>query len=307
MPNIENKLIVTNPIDTLIEEEKNDKNSIISKYINPKVNCLCCNLPNIAIKINKAYLSGSSYKQIIEEFSEEVNSVTGKKLELSQVSEHFSKHFDCTGAAIAEFNRKMGLNQLPVVEQKEMKDIFSILTQRRIDDLELLELSMKEQIKRLQELETIKNDRIKEGRTHNLENVIMKQEMIMNNLQMNVIGKLKMWSKAVLQNKQAEFLDRQLQFLDTKTADFLGVKSDSLNPALYKEAEKLYLRTVIESLVKRIKSSVECALQIDQHEKAQFYKEFQRELSGIEDEINITFESRIKDLKEVRVKDGKVI
>jgi hypothetical protein len=166
---------------------------------------------------------------------------------------------------------------------------------------------MKEQIKRLQELEIIKNDRIKEGRTFNLENLIMKQESIMNNLQMNVIGKLKMWSKAVLQNKQTEFLDRQLQFLDTKTADFLGVQSDSLNPALYKEAEKLYLRTVIESLVKRIKSSVECALQIDQHEKAQFYKEFQHELSGIEDEINVTFESRIKDLKEIRVKDGKII
>jgi hypothetical protein len=297
---IESRQIIVNPIDTLIEE---DKDSIISKYINPRVSCVCCNLPSIAIKINKAYLSGSSYKQIIEDFAEEVNIACGKKLELSQVSEHFSKHFDCTGAAIAEFNRKMGLNQLPATEQNEMKDIFSVLTQRRINDLELLELSMKEQIKRLEELETIKKDRIKEGRTFNLENLIMKQEMIMNNLQMNVIGKLKMWSKAMLQTKQAEFLDRQLQFLDTKTADFLGLKSEAVNPALYKEAEKLYLRTVIESVIKRIKSSVDCALVIDQHEKAQFYKEFQRELSGIEDEINKTFEARVKELKEVRVKD----
>jgi hypothetical protein len=296
----ENKLIVVNPIDTLIEE---DKDSIISKYINPKSNCLCCNLPGLSIRINKAYLSGSSYKQIIEEFAEEVNTVTGKKLELYQVSEHFSKHFDCTGAAIAEFNRKVGMNNLPVVEQKQMKDIFSVLAQRRIDDLEILELSMKEQVKRLQELETIKNDRIKEGRTHNLENLIMKQESIMNNLQMNIISKLKMWSKAVLQNKQAEFLDRQLQFLDTKTADFLGVKAESINPALFKEAEKLYLRTVIESVVKRIKSSVESSLQIDQHEKAQFYKEFQRQLSGIEEEINNIFGLRLKELKDVRVRE----
>jgi hypothetical protein len=294
---IESKQIIANPIDTLIEE---DKDSVISKYINPRANCVCCNLPTIATKINKAYLSGSSYKQIIEEFSEEVNIACGKKLELFQVSEHFSKHFDCTGAAIAEFNRKMGLNKLPAIEQKEMKDIFSVLTQRRINDLELLELSMKEQIKRLQELETIKNDRIKEGRTFNLENLIMKQEMIMNNLQMNVIGKLKMWSKAMLQNKQAEFLDRQLQFLDTKTADFLGLQSEAVNPALFKEAEKLYLKTVIESVIKRIKSSVDCALSIDQHEKAQFYKEFQRELSGIEEEINKTFEARVRELKEIR-------
>jgi hypothetical protein len=294
------KSLELHPIDTLLVE---DKDSIVSKYIQPNPNCPCCNLPSIAIRINKSYLAGSTYKQIVEEFSEEVLLTTGKNLELSTVSEHFAKHFECTGAAIAEFNRKMGFSNLPAVEQKEMKDIFSVLTLNRVNDLELLELSMKEQIKRLQELDTIKNDRIKEGRTFNLENLIMKQETIMNNLQMNVISKLKMWSKAMLQSKQAEYLDRQLQFLDPKTADFLGLKAETVNPALYKEAERLYLRTVIECVVKRIKSSVDASLSVDQHEKAQFYKEFQRELTGIEDEINKTFEARVKDLKEVRVKE----
>ncbi|MDD5650026.1 MAG: hypothetical protein PHF86_06385 [Candidatus Nanoarchaeia archaeon] len=288
------------PIDTLIEE---DKDSIVSKYIQPDPHCPCCNLPSIAIRINRAYLAGSTYKSIVEEFSEEVLLATGKNLELATVSEHFSKHFECTGAAIAEFNRKMGFGNLPAIEQKEMKDVFSVLASRRVNDLELLELSMKEQIKRLQELDTIKNDRIKEGRTFNLENLIMKQETIMNNLQMNVISKLKMWSKAMLQSKQAEYLDRQLQFLDPKTADFLGLKAESINPALYKEAERLYLRTVIECLIKRIKSSVDTSLSVDQHEKAQFYKEFQRELVGIEEEINKSFEAKVKDLKDVRVKE----
>jgi len=292
------------PIDTLLEE---DHEEIVSKYIRPKPNCPCCNLPSISIKINKAYLSGYSYKKIVDEFSGEVLLATGKKLDLGDVCEHFSKHFECSGAAIAEFNRKIGFNNLPVVEQKEMKDIFSVLAQKRVNDLELLELSMREQIKRLQELEQIKQDRINEGRTFNLENLIMKQEVIMNNLQANVISKLKMWSKAMLQSKQAEFLDHQLKFLDQKTADFLGLKSEAINPALYKEVEHLYLRIVIESVVKRIKSSVDVALSIDQHEKAQFYKEFQKELNGIEEEINKSFESKLKDLKEVRIKDERNI
>lgn len=294
------KQLEIRPIDTLIEE---DKDFFISKYIQPHPECPCCNLPTTAIKINKAYLAGSTYKQIVEEFAEEVLLSTGKSLELSIVSEHFSKHFECTGAAIAEFNRKMGFSNLPAVEQKDMKDIFSVLTQRKVNDLELLELSMMQQIKRLQELDEIKNDRIKEGRTFNLENLIMKQETIMNNLQMNVISKLKMWSKAMLQSKQAEFLDRQLQFLDPKTADFLGLQADAINPAVYKEAERLYLRIVIESLIKRIKNSVDISLSIDQHEKAQFYKEFQKELAGIEEEINASFEAKMKDLKEVRMKE----
>jgi hypothetical protein len=297
---VECKKIVPRPIDTLLEE---DKESLVSKYINPQMNCVCCNLPGISIKINKSYLIGKSYKQIVEEFSGEILTITGKKLELIEVSEHFTKHFDFTGAAIAEFNRKMGMSHLPAIEQTEMKDIFSVLTERRVNDLELLEFSMKEQIKRLEELEQIKKTRIEEKRTFNLENLIMKQEMIMNNLQMNIISKLKMWSKAMLQSKQAEFLDRQLQFLDPKTADFLGLKIDAITPALFKEAETLYLKTVIESLIKRIKTCVDCSLSIDMHEKAQFYKEFQKQLMGIEQEINTTYEVRIKELKEIRGKD----
>lgn len=296
----EERQIELRPIDTLLQE---DKDSFVTKYIQPSSTCVCCNLPNIAIKINKAYLSGSTYRQIVDEFSEEVQFVTGKKLDLSTVSEHFAKHFECTGAAIAEYNRKIGFAGLPSTEQKEMKDIFSVLTERKVNDLELLELSMKEQIKRLQELETIKQDRLNEGRTFNLENLIMKQETIMNNLQANVISKLKMWSKAMLQSKQAEFLDRQLQFLDPKTADFLGLKMDTVNPAMFKEAEGLYLRTVIECLLKRIKLSVDTALQIEQNQKTYFYKELQRSITGIEEEINSIFKSKLKDLKEVRMKD----
>jgi len=297
---MQKKLIEARPIDTLIEE---DKDSYVTKYIQPQSACVCCNLPVISLKINKAFLAGSSYRQIVEEFGNEVIVSTGKKLELSTVSDHFTNHFECTGAAIAEFNRKMGFSNLPVVEQNQMKDIFSVLTQNKINDLELLEFSMKEQIKRLQELEEIKVARITEGRTFNLENLIMKQEMVMNNLQSNVISKLKMWSKAMLQSKQAEFLDRQLQFLDPKTADFLGLKSEAVNPSFFKEAEKLYLKIVIEAVAKRIKSSVDVALLIDQQQKAQFYKEFQKELSGIEEEINTTFGLRLKDLKEVRMKE----
>jgi len=293
----EDEIIVPQPIDTLLEE---DKDSVVTKYIVPQMNCICCNLPDVAVKINKAYLSGRSYKQIVTDFSSLVKEATGNDLELSNVSEHFSKHFDFTGAAIAEFNRKMGMNQLPVEEQKEMKDIFSALTNRRVNDLELLEFAMKAQITRLQELETIKQERIKEGRTHNLENIIMKQEMIVNNLQNNIISKLKTWSKALLQTKQAEYLDKQLQFLDADTASILGIEQNTINPALYKEAEKIYLKTVIESVIKRIKSAVDTSLQVDIHQKTHFYKEFQRQLSGLEEEITKTYEVKIKELKNIK-------
>jgi hypothetical protein len=60
------------------------------------------------------------------------------------------------------------------------------------------------------------------------------------------------------------------------------------------------LKTVIESVIKRIKISVDTSLQIDVHQKSHFYKEFQRQLVGIEEEINKTFETRVKELKSIK-------
>ena len=124
--------------------------------------------------------------------------------------------------------------------------------------------------------------------------------MVVNNLQANIISKLKTWSKALLQTKQAEYLDRQLQFLDPETANLLGMDEKTIHPSLFKEAEKLYLKTVIECVVKRIKNSVDTSLQIDIHQKTHFYKEFQRQLTGLEEEINKIYETRVKELKNIK-------
>ena len=293
--------ISINPINTLDEE---DNTEIISKYIDPSVGCIACNTPKFAIKINEAYLNGHSYKQIVDKFKEKVPEDLKSRLNVKNLGEHFSKHFKNEGAAIAVYNRKMGLSRLSDDEKKELVDIFETRVNNKVNDIELLDLTRKQQIQNLYELEELKKDRMAQGRSYNIENLIMKQEQLITNLQTFLLEKLKIIQKAQFQSKQMQLMDRDLGFLDHKTADFLGVDINKIsnNPVLAKQASNIYLRVVISQLIRRLKDSMD-VLTMDGQKKSEFLKEFQRQLQGIEADIDKEFKKKVNDIKEVNLGD----
>lgn len=296
MADKDNKMrMIVASIDAAIEDDDLD---IVSRYITPIQGCICCNTPVYAVKINEAYLGGFSYSKIIDMYGEEVLRKTGYHLSNSVLSEHFAKHFDATGAAIAEYNRIRGQSAITVGEQKQMTDIFSAIVSERINDIELLDLSMKEQIKRLKELEDIKAVRIQQNRTNDLEHLIMKQEAITNNLQTQILGKLKIWQKAQLQNKQMELMETHMQFLDSKTATFLGIENNSMDRAMSVEVEKIYLKVVVENIIKVVSSVLDSVFHVDANQKAQWFKEFSASSKGIEKKINEEFKAKLKEVRE---------
>lgn len=283
-------------VPTTLEDEDDEK--IIFKYMTIDPKCPCCNLQYFAIKINEAYLNGFSYDQILTRFGDKVREKTGEKISLAMLTRHFNNHFNFKGAAVAEYNRKNGMNNLPVEQQQQMTDIFKVLVDERINDLELIELSMKQQITRLQELEQIKQDRIDEDRIEGLDDLIMKQENVVNNLQTQILSKLKIQSQALLKSKELDQTEKFLKFLDPKTASFLGI--ESMSPLISKQVETIYIRVVIERVLNKIKIATDMALSLNQHQKMQYYKELERQWSGIQKEINEEYEIRIKNLKEVK-------
>jgi len=298
MPEHGKMKMIVKTLDAVFED---DKEGFISKYLTPLASCICCNTAGFSYKVNEAFLAGFEYKQIVEMYSEEAKRKTGKSLDVKTLTEHFTNHFNYTGAAIAEYNRQKGTANLPVKEQKQITDIFEVAVTNRINDIELLDLAMKQQITRLKELEEIKKTRTEQGRTGDLEYLIMKQETITNNLQTQVLGKLKIWQKAQFQSKQMEYMDKTMQFLDQKTANFLGIELGAdLDPKLAKQAERLYLKTVLDNIVQRMSSSLDSSLHITAQQKAQYFKEFKRQCADIEEKINNEYKQTLKNLKEVR-------
>ena len=129
----------------------------------------------------------------------------------------------------------------------------------------------------------------------------MKQETIAHNLQTQVLAKLKIWQKAQFQSKQIEYMDKTMQFLDQKTANFLGIElGEDLDPKLAKQAERLYLKTVLENIVERMNISMDIALHVSAQQKAQYFTEFKRQCKDIEDKINEKYKGVLRNLKEVR-------
>jgi small-conductance mechanosensitive channel len=296
--------MIVKTVDAVFED---DKENFISKYLTPVASCICCNTAGFSYKINEAYLSGFDYRQIIETFAAEAKRKTGRNLDTKTLTEHFTNHFNYQGAAIAEYNRQKGSLNLPEKEKKQITDIFQIAVSNRINDIELLDLAMKEQIKRLKELEDIKKDRVTQNRAFDLEHLIMKQETIMNNLQTHVLGKLKIWQKAQFQSKQIEYMDKSMQFLDQKTANWLGIDVGlDLDPKLAKQAERLYLKTVLENIVQRINMAMDISLHVSAQQKAEYFKEFKRQCNGIEENINEQYKHVLSNLKEIRTVDMPV-
>ena len=107
--------------------------------------------------------------------------------------------------------------------------------------------------------------------------------------------------KAQFQSKQMEIMDSHLGFVDAKTADFLGtsVKSIADDPVLAKQAANLYLRVIIEKLISRLQDVIDSVLSLDAQHKTEFFKELQRSLQGIEEDVDDEFKVRVKDIREV--------
>jgi len=286
------------PVDAVLED---DKEGIISKYINPDPTCPCCNLPGISVKINQSYLNGFKYKEIIEKYSEQIEKKHNRKLTVGDLSTHFTNHINHKAAAIAEFNRKHGMTNLSQDEKEEITGIAKSLAVRELGDLELFQRTVEEDVNLVIELDDIIKKRIKEGRDGNIENTMMKKHQVLADLRISFIEKAKMMQKALVQSKQMEVIDKQLQFLDVKTANVLGISSQTLSPALYKESEKLYLKIVLSSIIKRIEQCFD-TLEIDQVQKTHFFRELKKEFKGIENFINEEFKKKVSNLKEVNAK-----
>ena len=292
------KEIKIKPMDAVIED---DKEGIISKYINPDQNCPCCNLPGISVKINQAYLNGFKYKDIIDKYFDVVEKKYNRKIDIRTLSIHFTHHINHKAAAIAEFNRKHGMRDIPVEEKEEIKGIAKSLIIKELDDLELFQRTVEEDINLVIELDDIIKKRVKEGRDANVENTMMKKHQILTDLRLSFIEKAKVMQKALIQSKQMEVIDKQLQFLDFKTINLLGIGTQTLSPALYKESEKLYLKIVITHLMKRIERCFD-RLSLDQIQKTQYFRDLKNEFKGIEVDINNDFKSKIGNLKEIHSK-----
>lgn len=283
--------------------EKKSDNDIINDYLKVNQRCILCTTPVWSLKLNKAYLDGKTYSQMIAEYSDKFEERTGRSLNKSLLHRHFKSHFDARAAAIAEYNkRQITTNPNIIPASNHQRDIFQLATQKFLDELEIFDATAKELIGKYKELENLIDDKRSAGKTFGIDELIMKQAQILNALNKQAISKFKALSKVDLENKQGQFLS-QLSFIGNKAVGGLSqVNNKQRIPA--DELEKMYLGVVIKQILARLEEPLKRTfglIPVDQ--KTLFYRELKKSVEGIQDAISIDFEKQIKNETQRQIDD----
>jgi len=272
------------------ELEKKTEVEVINEYLRPNSRCILCTTPIWSLKLNKAYLDGCSYNEMIDKFSTKFEERTSRSLNKSLLHRHFKSHFDARAAAIAEYNKRREITGTvsPSIAQK---DLFKLTTQKYLDELEMFDATAKEMIIKYQELETMVEEKRQNGKSFGIDELILKQAQILNSLNKQAISKFKALSRVDLESKQGQFLS-QLGFIGNKALTGLSQVGQLLSP---QETEEIYLNVVIRQMLARLEGPLKTVFGVQsKDQKALFYRELKKSIEGIQEGITADFDRQLK-------------
>jgi hypothetical protein len=279
------------------EPDDNDKKTdteIVNEYLKPNPRCILCNTPIWSLKLNKAYLDGLSYSQMIDKFSAKFEERANRSLNKSLLQRHFKSHFDVRAAAIAEYNkRKTNSSSGGIDTTTAQRDIFKLATHKYIDELEMFDATSKEMIVKYQELEQLIEEKKNSGKSFGIDELILKQATILNSLNKQAISKFKALSRVDLESKQGQFLS-QLGFIGNKAISGLS-QMGGKQLLSSQQTEEIYLNVVIKQMLARLEEPLKSTFgQPSKDQKSLFYRELKKSMEGIQDGITVDFERQIK-------------
>lgn len=277
--------------DVQVEEDVSKKpdNELIEEYLKSSARCIMCSTPIWSVKLNKAYMDGATFAEMIERFSSKFEERTGRGLNKSSLHRHFKEHFDVRAAAIAQYNKNR--NSSSVNPSNGQRDIFKIAVEKHVDELNLYDVSLKELINKYQEIDEIITSKRDLGKTFEIEDLILKATSILETINKQALSKFKALSKVDLESKQGQFLS-QLGWLSNTMLP--GSNRASLPKVETKDMETLYLSAVINQVVGRANEAVKSTFNATPDDQKVFMRELKKSMAGVADAIKIDFDNRIE-------------
>lgn len=279
----------------------------MQSFFQPDSKCLLCN-GEAALIINTAYAQGGSdvsIKQFCAMYEVDFERLTGEKLTKKMVEEHFDKHCNAKGFAVHKFNQmKMSEKMTDLQtesqtttdiivppEHNELYRIHNLLADNYVNDLAILDFSVKEQLYHLQEIKNVKAERREKG--VGVVDLIMKEEDILRSVQYSLLNKIKIFQTGKLQQAQAQVLN-STNFLNASTMRLMNVDESGLTQAMMKRSQDLFVTTIFSHFLKKLNICLK-DLNLSSDQKAVFLSKLKKNLDGIENEIYRDFENLLKD------------
>jgi len=280
-------------------------------FFKPDSNCLLCN-SKAAVFINEAFLNKGKdvgNRQFCSMYRVEFEKLTNEKLTTKMVDLHFEKHCNAKEEALQKFNEmKMRdamektemetteiatipkTSLIPIQDANELERIHTLLADNYMNDLKVLDFSIREQLHHLKELKDVKAERKEKG--VGTIDLIMKEENILQAIQFSLLNKIKVFQTGKLQQAQTQVLN-SMNFLNSATMNLLGINEEEMTHLVMKKSQDVFITTVFTHFLKRLNVCMK-EINLNSEQKALFLNIMKRELEGVENEIYKDFEVNIK-------------
>lgn len=81
------------------------RQDLIVQFLKPNEECVLCARDEIAFDINRDWLEGKNYQDLIQSYQDEYKRLSGHNLSPTTLAIHFTKHMNSQGAAINKWSR----------------------------------------------------------------------------------------------------------------------------------------------------------------------------------------------------------
>jgi hypothetical protein len=278
-------------------------------FFKPDPKCLLCN-SEAAVFINKSFLEKGKdvdIRQFCTMYNVDFEKLTKEKLTAKMVATHFEKHCNAKGEALQNFETMKKRESMettsettsivpakptliPIQDANELERIHSLLADNYMNDLKVLDFSIREQLHHLKELKDVKAERKEKG--VGTIDLIMKEENILQAIQFSLLNKIKVFQTGKLQQAQTQVLN-SMNFLNSATMNLLGINEAEMTQLVMKKSQDVFITTVFTHFLKRLNVCMK-EINLNSEQKALFLNIMKRELEGVENEIYKDFEINIK-------------
>lgn len=296
-----------NSVQSYEQDEEMDEQDQISRFLKPDSNCLLCSADNFSYAVNRDWLDGKVYREIVKKHGAEYGRISGgKKLCHSLLAVHFAQHMNVAGAAVSKWSKRL-LKRTPsraMVPTPDQENLFSLLVDRHIDNHELAKLAIREILSSLKMMKDEIDAKQESGRVMDLVSTIEKYNKLLQGFASTIQRERDLESKLEIDASHIQSA-KILDFVVLRNAGLIDSEDPKYSDFI-RSAETLWINVAMAEIAERVGNAIK-KVDLDAAKRMTILKQVNASVKGLENAVQSKYEKEMQFLRERQLGAGDVI
>lgn len=229
---------------------------MIPHLLKPNQECVFCSGSELALAVNRDWLDGKQYDEIISRHQGEYLQASGNPMTPTTLAIHFNKHMSAKGAAINKWTKSLAERTqpqtMPAVQDDDDNSMTLLKERSRLgaDKTYLAELAVQEIISNLEAMKRDIAERRATGRTFDLANAMKEYGKLLQGTHSNLLKAAEVDSKLAV-NESSIQSARVLEFAMMKSMNLMDRQHRNYDEFM-RSAERLWFTVAVKHIVARL-------------------------------------------------------